>query len=158
MNIIFLKLSDCKCDRTLFSRLVYQTYQLIDFIGEDYEHLCEWYWSRAVPWIFTGKMEFFLALDCKKVVGVLIAKKENEERKICTLFVSREYSNKGIATHLINSSLDFLETTKPIITFSEYKMHQFRPIIEKYGWHIDEKKFKEFNQQYELICNTKIAE
>ena len=157
MSISFHKISDFKCERTIFSKLVYQTYSLIDFIGEDYEHLCEWYWSKAVPWVFSNHMDFFLALNSGKVIGVLIAKKEKEERKICTLFVSSEYSHKGIATHLINDSFEFLETTKPIITFSEYKIYQFMPIIRKYGWQIDEKRFKEFNKRYELICNTKIA-
>ena len=137
MSISFYKISDFKCERTIFSELVYQAYSLIDFIGEDYEHLCEWYWSKAVPWVFSNRMEFFLALDCNKVIGVLIAKKENDERKICTLFVSSEYSHKGIATRLINDSFEFLETTKPIITFSEYKLHQFMPIMQKYGWQID---------------------
>ncbi len=155
MSISFYKISDFKYERTIFSKLVYQTYSLIDFIGEDYEHLCEWYWSKAVPWVFSNRMEFFLALDYEKVIGVLIAKKENKERKICTLFVSPEYSHKGIATHLINDSFEFLETTKPIFAFSEYKLHQFIPIIRKYGWQINEKKFKEFNKRYELICNTK---
>ena len=157
MSIVFYRISEFKCNRTIFSKLVYQTYLLIDFIGEDYEHLCEWYWSKAVPWIFTNRMEFFLALDNEKVIGVLIAKKENEERKICTLFVSKEYSHCGVATHLIKDSFEFLETTTPVITFSEYKLHYFIPIMRKYGWRIDEKKFKEYNKRYELICNKKIA-
>lgn len=156
MSITFYKISDFKCDRAFFSKLVYQTYSLIDCIGKDYEHLCEWYWSKAVPWIFSNQMEFFLALDGERVIAVLIAKREKEERKICTLFVSPEYSHKGIATHLINDSFKFLETTTPIITFSEYKLHHFIPIIQKYKWRIDKKKFKEFNKQYELMCNTKL--
>lgn len=155
MNINFLKLSDFRSQRTLFSRLVFETYQLIDFIGKDYEHLCEWYWGKAVPWIFSGKMEFFLALDCEKVIGVLIAKKEEKERKICTLFIDPKYSNNGIATHLINESFEFLGTRKPIITFSEYKLDQFTPILQKYGWQIDEKRYKNFTKQYEVICNIK---
>lgn len=156
MEIKILKLSEYKEERLLFSKLIFETYNLIDFITKDYEHLLEWYWSKSVPWIFKNQMEFFIALDENSIVGVTIVKKENKERKICTLFVKPEYSNQGIGSTLLQSAFDYLGTTRPVITFSDYKLPEFQPLIQKYNWEIDEKVFKSYNQHYELKCNTKL--
>ena len=34
--------------------------------------------------------------------------------------------------------MDFLETTKPLITLADYKLPMFQPIIDKYGWELTE--------------------
>ena len=146
MRITYLKLSDCLQDRLHFVNLVTEVYFLIDFIIKDYQHLFEWYWSKAVPYVFLGKMDFFLALDGDTIIAVLIAQKEEQEKKICTLYVKPDYSRNGIASKLIESSFSYLETTVPIITFTDYKLPQFLPILKKYNWHIHEKIFKKYNK------------
>lgn len=154
MEFEVLRLSEHIKERLLFSKLVSETYNLIDFISKDYEHLSEWYWSKAVPWIFLHQTEFFIAISNNNIIGILIAKKEKSEKKICTLFVKPEYSGKGVGSFLIKSSFDYLGTTKPIITFCDYKLPEFEPIIKKFNWKIDDKKFKPYNNHFELKCNT----
>ena len=39
---------------------------------------------------------------------------------------------------MVEASMDFLETTKPLITLADYKLPMFQPIIDKYGWELTE--------------------
>lgn len=151
----FIHLSDYLDKNQLFINAIVQTYDLLSFIKKDYEHFFKWYWSVAIPKLINKQMEFILTIDDLKIIGVLIAKKELDERKICTLYVSNNYQNKGIGTQLLNEAFKYLETTKPIITFSDYKLPIFQNIIDKYNWSIDEQVYKEYNKRYELKCNTK---
>lgn len=155
MKIRYLQLSQLIGERLLFSRMVYETYNLIEFISKDYQHFSEWYWTKAVPWIFNGQMDFFLATaDDTNVVGILIAKKEQTERKICTLFVKPAYSNNGIGSSLVIRAFEYLETTTPIITFTDYKLQQFESLMKKFDWKVTKRIFKPYNGHFELICNT----
>lgn len=153
MKIIHL--SDYINDEQTFVNNILQIYDMLSFIKKDYEHFFKWYWSVAIPKLINKQMEFILAIDDFKIIGVIILKKELDERKICTLYVSDNYQNKGIGTCLLNESFKYLETTKPIITFSDYKLSMFQKIIDKYDWSIDEQVYKEYNKRYELKCNTK---
>ena len=121
MNISYDKLSSFISESLIFSKNVYDIYKMIDFIKVDYEHVFEWYWGTAVPCLLNGTMDFFIATDesINKIVGIAIVRKM--EQKICTLFVEPNYSGKGIATNLLNMTFEYTGTTKPMITFPDYK-------------------------------------
>ena len=63
-------------------------------------------------------------------------KKDESEKKICTLFVVEQYRMQHLGSELIRKSLLFLETTKPVITFADYKLFMFQSIIDKYNWQL----------------------
>ena len=65
-------------------------------------------------------------------------KKDDEECKICTLYVNPNYRMSGVGSLLLEESIKFLETTKPLITFTEDKLPMFAKIIEKYNWELTE--------------------
>ena len=73
-----------------------------------------------------------------EIIAIACLKKDEIERKICTLYIKEEYRNKGFGSLIIEESFKWLETTKPLITIPEYKLNEFIPIIEKYQWNLTE--------------------
>lgn len=139
--------------RCTFSTLISECYKKTDFIVPDYPYHFEWYFTKTVPAIFSGNRDIFAAIYEGKVVGVLIAKKDKEEKKICTLWVDKNMRNKHIATLLLESSFKFLETNKPLITIADYKLNLFLGIITKYGWEETQRLKGYYNDSTEIVFN-----
>lgn len=81
--------------------------------------------------------DMVIAYDNKKIIGVSILKKEDAEKKICSIRVAKEYQKIGIGTELVKRSLDILETDKPIITVSQSKKEEFKKIFEFFGFSLE---------------------
>lgn len=139
--------------RCTFSTLISECYRKTDFIVPDYPYHFEWYFTKTIPAIFNGSRDIFAAIYEGKVVGVLIAKKEKNEKKICTLWVDKNMRNKHIATLLLESSFKFLGTTKPLISIADYKLDLFLGIITKYGWIETQKLPGYYNNSTEIVFN-----
>lgn len=58
----------------------------------------------------------------------------------------------GIGTSIIEESMKWLGTTKPLITLADYKLDMFRPIIEKYDWQLTEIVSGLYNDRSEELC------
>lgn len=79
-------------------------------------------------------------------------KKDEEENKICTLYVSDKCRGLGIGTSIVEESMKWLETTKPLVTLADYKLEMFRPLISKYGWELTEIVSGLYNNRSEELC------
>ena len=79
-------------------------------------------------------------------------KKDNKERKICTLYVSDKCRGLGIGTSIIEESINWLGTTKPLITLADYKLEMFKPIIDKYDWELTEIVSGLYNDRSKELC------
>ena len=79
-------------------------------------------------------------------------KKAKEEQKICTLYVSDNARGLGIGSAIIEESMKWLGTTKPFITFPDYKLDMFKPFIEKYAWNLTEKVYGLYKDKTEELC------
>lgn len=114
------------------NNLIYQAYDMTDWIGKDYPKHFEHFYTKYVPGLFTGEREILIACEGGKSEGVCILKKE--EQKVSTLFVREEARGKHLATRLLSEGFIYLGTTKPLITVAEYKTPMFAGIIRKYDW------------------------
>lgn len=78
------------------------------------------------------------------LAGVSVLKKDQLENKISTFFIERKFENMGLATLLLNTSIEILGT-KPIdITVSENNIDKLYPFLSKNGF----KKHNEIEGQY----------
>jgi len=152
-----LQVSSCIKD-TSAPRWFFRCYQCLSFLKHSYRNFDEWYWTTAIPGLYSGNMEFFIALKQDSILGILIAENTAQKKKICTLWIPLLWRNRGIASCLIEHAFSYLQTTYPIITFAEHKLPEFQPLLEKYHWKVDGKEFKIMTQEYELLCNTTIQE
>ena len=111
-----------------FIKLSKQIYDITDFICEDYPKHKEWYFHKQIPRIFTPSGEILFARseeDENKIIAMACLKKDEEEQKICTLYVSdqcrgqrlKEFrkSNEITQTELAN----ILNTTQSTISAYE---------------------------------------
>lgn len=57
-----------------------------------------------------------------------------------------------IGSKLLEESIKWLDTTKPLITFPEYKLELFKPIIDKYNWKLTEIESKLYNNKSNELC------
>lgn len=122
-----------------FIKLSKQIYDITDFICEDYPKHKEWYFQKQIPRIFTPSGE------------ILFARSE-EEQKICTLYVSDQCRGQHLGTRMVEASMEFLGTTKPLITLADYKLPMFQPIIEKYDWELTEVVSGLYNDRAKELC------
>ena len=135
-----------------FMELATKIYEITDFICADYPKHKEWYFKKQLPRILTPNGEVLFVRENDEVIAMACLKKDDEEQKICTLYVSDECRGKKIGTTIIEESMRFLETTKPLITLADYKLPMFEPIIKKYDWELTEVVEGLYNDKYKELC------
>ena len=143
-----------------FIKLATEIYNITDFISKDYSDYKKWYFNKQIPRVITGDGEvFFIRDDDNKIIAITSLKRCYDERKICTLYVASEYRCHGLATLLLTSAMEFLGTTKPVITLAGYKLPMFKPLFDKYGWKLTQViKHPDDNKRDEMCFNGNLLE
>ena len=129
-----ISLSSLIYNHKLFSKYVNLSYCVTDHICKDYPNFFEWYWAKQIPRVLNGSGEIVICTVGNDIAGVVFLKKEDAERKICTIYVSKKYRTNSISTLLLERSFEYLGTTKPLIEIPSYKVSMFEHIIKKYHW------------------------
>lgn len=139
-----------------FMELATNVYMITDFICEDYPAHREWYFEKTLPATRTGDSRNILFIrnpqDKDEIIAMACLKREPDEKKICTMYVSDQHRGLRLGTTLVEESLHWLGTTKPMITMADYKLDMFRPMIDKYGWDLTEVIRGKYNDKYEELC------
>lgn len=144
-----------KCNSEEFMDLATRIYMMMGFICEDYPKLKEWYFTKQLPAIIDDERNILFTRNpenSNEIISMACLKKNSEEQKICTLYVSDKCRGLGIGTSIIEESMKWLGTTKPFITLADYKLDMFRPIIEKYNWQLTEIVPELYNDRSEELC------
>lgn len=77
--------------------------------------------------------------DILNIKGLAILKKDENEKKICTLRVMDSYRRRGIGTTLLTNSKRILEDDKPLMTVSGQHMKEFALFLRKNGFVLKDK-------------------
>ena len=75
-----------------------------------YPGFASWYWKKVVPGLSDGSRKILTSTAGGALSGIVIAKSQNE-KKICTVWVPREFRGRSIARNLMQDALDWLGTT-----------------------------------------------
>lgn len=121
-------------ERKNFSKATNEIYLLTDYNHEQYQNYLKWYYGKNIPRVLNGSGEIIFYLDGLTVAGLTILKKDETESKICTLMIADEYRKKGYGKELLESSFEFLNTDKPLITIPTKRIEEFEKIIQTYDW------------------------
>ena len=144
-----------------FVQLSKQIYDITDFICEDYPNHREWYFHKQIPRVFTSNGEILFIRskeDENEIIAVSCLKRDDEEKKICTLYVSDQCRGEHLGTEIIEASMEFLGTTKPLITLADYKLPMFKSFIDKYDWELTEVVSGLYNTKSKELCfNGKLS-
>lgn len=143
-------------DKNEFEKLATKIYMITDFICEDYPKHKEWYFTKQLPATIQGDERNIIFArnpdNYDEIISMACLKKDDEEQKICTLFVSDKCRGLGIGTSIIEESMKWLGTTKPLITLADYKLDMFKPIIDKYDWELTEIVSGLYNDRSQELC------
>lgn len=137
-----------------FMKLSNQIYK-INLDLNDYFEQKEWYLKKQLPGIITNERDILFVRNPEnynEIIAVSCLKKTHKERKICMLYVCEKYRHQGIGTKIIEEAMKWLETTKPLITFADYKLEMFKPIIKKYKWQLVEVVEGLYNGHSKELC------
>ena len=136
-----------------FINLATKIYMITDFICEDYPK--EWYFTKQLSAIVGEERNILFVRDPDnqdEIISMACLKRDEEEQKICTLYVSDKCRGLGIGTSIVEDSMKWLGTTKPLITLADYKLEMFKPIINKYGWELTEIVSELYNDRSQELC------
>lgn len=138
-----------------FNKLAKNIYLITDFLCKDYHKYKEWYFTKQLPAITSDERNILFVRnpkDYNEIIAMTCLKKNTEEKKICTLYVSDKYRGLKVGTLIIEESMKWLGTTKPFITIADYKLETFKPIIKKYNWKLDEIVSNIYNNGSKELC------
>ena len=138
-----------------FIELATKIYQITNFICEDYPKYKEWYFQKQLPAIISDERNILFIRNPKnkdEIISMACLKKDKQEQKICTLYVSNNCRELGIGTKIIEESLTWLGTTKPLVTLADYKLDMFKSIIKKYNWELTEILEGIYNNRSKELC------
>ena len=68
------------------------------------------------------------------------------------MYVESKYRDDGIGSVLLEESMKYLGTTKPLATFPEDKLLTFEKIVEKYDWQLVEVVDDIYNKGVKELC------
>ena len=144
-------LSDDKKEE--FIRIISSIYKVTEHLNDTYPGYKEWFFEKQVKGCYTPNRNIiFIRTNTNEIVGFSCLKKDEEEKKICTLYVDSKYRNHGVGSLLFEESMKYLETTKPLATFTEDKLPIFEKIIEKYDWKLTEIVDGIYNKGVKELC------
>lgn len=137
-------------------------YEMTDFICEDYPKHKSWFFQKHLKETLSDKSsrDIIFARNKENInLGVAFIKKDEKEKKICTLYVKENARGLGVATKLVEKSMEILGTTKPMITLADYKLPMFEGLIKKYGWEKSQEVSGLYNERsIELVYNGKLVD
>ena len=159
-NMKIYTLSSLIDNHQLFCKFAQDAYSATDCLCQDYPKYFEWYWSKNIPRVFNGTGEIVVCIIDDNIAGIASLKKINTEKKICTFFVVKEYRGQHVATKMLEYIFEYLGTSKPLITITDYKVLSFVPIIKKYNWKLTQITSKGYydNASCEFVYNGRLPE
>ena len=102
---------------------------------------------------FPNKREIFICINKEKLLinicGIMILKNYKKEKKICTLYIEKNFRNKKIGSQMIKKSFEYLGTNKPHITIPEEEYLNFKPLLDKYNF-IETSKIKNYYRKNKI--------
>lgn len=104
-------------------------------LKQNYPNFDQWLDKKVMTQLGNTR-KIIVALSGQVIVGVMVLKNTVSERKICTLWVQKEYRKNRIGTDLIKYAIKELETKYPLITVSENSYMNFLSLMEEFNFQL----------------------
>lgn len=117
---------------------VVEAYKTLSFLESYYPDFEHWYWTKVVPGLLDKTRLLHLEKQDDRIVGIMIAKNEEDEKKLCTLWVDHHFKKSGIGSKLVGISKKWLKSDKPFATVPEEKMAEFAGLLASNGFQTTE--------------------
>ena len=95
-----------------FMEIANELYELTSWLNKTYPGYKEWFYNKQIKGCLTPNRNIIFVKNKKgKIIALSCLKKDEKERKICTLFVSDKYRKHGIGSLLLEESMRFFNRT-----------------------------------------------
>lgn len=131
-----------------------ELYKQISYLELDYPGFSNWYFTKVIEGIATGKREIITVTNNKNIVGFSILKNEVIEKKICTLKIFDNYQQSGLGKELLALSLQQLNFDRPLITVPEKHITKYLNLLSYFRFELSDVKQDYYNLgQKEFVFN-----
>lgn len=103
-------------------------------LSGDYPGIEKWFVTKVVPGLRVGTRTILRVERHHSLVGLGIAKNEEDEKKICTVRVDPTYVGRGTGVRIFDGLLKWLDVDQPHLSVSEGKLPLFERIFDYYGF------------------------
>lgn len=103
-------------------------------LSGDYPEIEKWFVTKVVPGLRVGTRTILRVERDHKLVGLGIAKSEDNEKKICTVRVDPTYVGRGTGVRIFDGLLKWLDVDHPHLSVSDGKLPLFERIFDYYGF------------------------
>lgn len=103
-------------------------------LSDDYPGIDRWFALKVVPGLRRGTRYLLPIERDGLLVGLGIAKNEEDERKICTVRVAPSYAGRGMGVRLFDGLLKWLDDDRPHLTVTQSRLPAFERIFDYYGF------------------------
>jgi hypothetical protein len=110
-----------------------ETFECVRGLALYYPDIVRWYWDKVVPGVGDRTRLVRTVRREGKIVAVLICKRTDTERKICTLWVDESQRNAGLGVRLLKEGCRWLGTGTPSATVPEERLAEFADILVRMG-------------------------
>ena len=93
-----------------------------------------WYWGKVLDGVANGRRKIFVVGAAEQPLAIAIAKRELDENKVCTLWVSPRARGSGIGSELLGEVVDWLDDQSPLLTVPAERYPEFVPLVRRYGF------------------------
>ncbi|MGJ3259052.1 MAG: hypothetical protein ACFE0S_05560 [Rhodospirillales bacterium] len=132
-------------------------YGQIAFIEHYYPNFSGWYWDKVVPGLQCGSRNMQVVFEGGELLGVVISKKTEIERKLCTIWVREGARRMSLATTLCEGAFKWLGTRRPLLTVPEERICSLRPLISKLSFeltNVETEMYRKSRQEYVFNATT----
>ncbi len=140
---------------SLEKRLIYynEIRNFVKRIAWEYNGFWSWYDKLFLPNLELDRTrEIIICQSEFQMAGIAILKKDIDEQKICTLRVAKAFQRRGIGKELMELSMEWLQSDKPLITVHKSRNNEFRSLFSYYGFVLEEQQ-----KHYYHLFNTELV-
>ena len=138
-----------------FHSLTNQLYDNTAYLKEDYPNYREWFYDVQLAGLDTDERDILVAhhsTNPYNIIGMACLKNTPAERKLCTLQINNDYRGLGIGSDMVDAAIEQLGTDKPFFTVTDYKIGMFQPLINHYGWQLEQRVHGYYNDHHSELC------
>ena len=115
-------------------------------VFDNFAQMREWYQREKRYTNDKRNIIFVLNPITDKVVALSLLRKNIYKKTICLINIENEFRDKSLEKRIIEESMIWLETTKPVIIIDENKKSIYKPFIETYKWQKTEDEENFYNK------------